>query len=177
MKTTLPTIGLFGTCGRSTWRGPFMDHYNRESISYFNPQVENWSSELAKEEARHLAQDAIILFPVLAETYGGGSLAEIGFSVAQAMRFDDRRDFVLLIDPKPDPSLDVDNPDLSLSRVAFKESCRARALVLEHLKSLGLQNVFLVPTLEEMFNVSLALWWATQARLGIDKFSLRGLQP
>lgn len=177
MKTILPTIGLFGTCGNSTWRKPFMDYYDKESIAYFNPQVPDWNPAFAKEEAKHLAHDGIILFPVLAETYGCGSLAETGFSIAQAMRYDDRRDFVILIDPTPDPSLDIDNPDKRLSRVAYKESCRARALALEHLKGFGLRNAFFVDTIDQMFNVSLTLWSSMMVRLEItDQFSLAALQ-
>ena len=175
MKTILPEIGLFGTCGNSTWRQKFIDTYIERGIPFFNPQVPDWNPEFAKEEARHLAHDGIVLFPVLAETYGCGSLAETGFSIAQAMRFDDRRDFIILIDPKPDPSLDTDNPDQRTSRVAYKESCRARALCIEHLKGFKLRNVYVVGTLEEMLNLSLVLHENLLRVLGVQYYSLAEL--
>lgn len=124
-------IGLFGTCGNSKWRDPFMEKYKELGIKFFNPQVEDWKPEDAAIEAEHLANDAIILFPVTSETYEIGSLSETGFSILQSIRLDDRRDFVIMIDPKPDQSLEKENA------VAFKESCRARALVIQHLKNLG----------------------------------------
>ena len=81
-------IGLFGTCGNSIWRNDFIAKYNALNINFFNPQKEGWTPEDAQIEAEHLAEDSLILFPVLSETYGLGSLVETGFSVAQAMRLD-----------------------------------------------------------------------------------------
>ena len=155
------TIGLFGTCGKSTWRKRFIDNYESRSINYFNPQVDNWKPEDAEIEAKHLATDSIILFPVLGETYGWGSLAETGFSISQAMKMDDRRYFVLLIDKQPEESLQS-NPEL------FKESCRSRALVRAHLNKVSLPNVFFVDTLDQMLTVSLKLNKAVEILNSID---------
>ena len=71
--------GLFGTCGTTTWRQEFIDAYKDFAIDYFNPQVADWNPELAVLEAQHLVHDDIIVFPVTAQTYGTGSLAETGF--------------------------------------------------------------------------------------------------
>ena len=79
-------IGLFGTCGNSRWRDAFIEKYKELGIAFFNPQVEDWTPDCAVEEARHLAEDRIILFPVTSETYGIGSIAETGFCVLQAIR-------------------------------------------------------------------------------------------
>ena len=155
------TIGLFGTCGKSTWRKRFIDNYESRSINYFNPQVDNWKPEDAEIEAKHLATDSIILFPVLGETYGLGSLAETGFSISQAMKMDDRRYFVLLIDKQPEESL---RSNLEL----FKESCRSRALVRAHLSKVSLPNVFFVDTLDQMLTVSLKLNKAVEILNSID---------
>ena len=149
MKTT---IGLFGTCGGSKWREPFMDAYNKLNISYYNPQVENWKPEDAVEEAEHLANDSIILFPVTSETYALGSLTEVGFSLLNAIKLDDRRDFVVMIENKLDDSLTDEN--------LRKESLRARALAIQHLKKMKLSNLFLVPDLEKMLEVSITLYHA-----------------
>jgi len=163
MEDRHPCIGLFGTCGSSRWREPFIARYRSETIPFFNPQVENWQPELAAVEARHLAEDELILFPVTAETYGTGSLAECGFSILNAIRLDDRRDFVILVEQTLDPSLD--------DPVAAPESRRARALVLEHLRKLALGNVYLVETLQEMLDVSLVLYQAALLRAPLTRLN------
>lgn len=157
------TIGLFGTCGGSRWRERFIECYNKEGISFFNPQVIDWKPEDAAEEARHLAEDQIILFPVTDETYAGGSLAETGFSILQAVRLDDRREFVIMISRNLVDTLD--------DQIARKESLRARALVNEHLRKLKLPNVYMVDSLEEMLEVSLRLHPVAVIREELSKFN------
>lgn len=115
------TVGLFGTCGGSKWRDPFKARYEELGIKYFDPNKEDWKPEDAEEEAQHLVEDEVILFPVTGETYGSGSLSEVGFSILQAIRLDDRRDFVILIESELDEALS--------DETARKESLRARALV------------------------------------------------
>lgn len=153
------TVGLFGTCGGSSWRVPFKKAFDAMGIAYFDPQVENWEPSMAAVEADHLAEDEIILFPVTGETYGTGSLCEAGFSILQAIRLDDRRDFIILIERELNPSLD--NP------VAAKESLRARALVKKHLEKLRLSNLFLVDSLPQMLSISLELYRAAAIKKGL----------
>lgn len=154
MKRLL-TIGMFGTCGDSTFRQELLiPAYEARGISYFNPQVADWKPELAEVEAMHLASDQIILFPVLAETYGLGSLGEVGFSIAQAMRFDDRRDFVFLIDPVVSDELQAQDSKMA------KESNRMRALQRQHILRMDLPNVYLVNSLLDMLAVSMRLYEA-----------------
>jgi len=43
-------VGLFGTCGGSTWRNKFIERYNNEDIMFFNPQVEEWDPSMAAIE-------------------------------------------------------------------------------------------------------------------------------
>lgn len=157
------TIGLFGTCGNSKWREPFIREYKRIGVSFYNPQVENWTPECAVEEAQHLAEDAVILFPITRETYGTGSLAEVGFSILNAIRLDDRRDFVVLIDQ--DLAADLNDA------VARKESLRSRALVMEHLRKLRLTNVYLVDTMDEMLEVGLMLYRAAEMKEPLTRFN------
>jgi hypothetical protein len=140
-----------------------MERYQREGISFYNPQVDDWKPEDAIEEAKHLADDAVILFPITSETYGTGSLAETGFSVLNAIRLDDRRDFVILIEQKLDEQLD--------NAVARKESLRARALVREHLKKLRLSNLYVVDSLEEMLEISIILFRAAEMREPLRRFN------
>lgn len=159
------TVGLFGTCGGSKWRVPFMARYEREGIAFFNPQVDDWKPELAIVEANHLANDQVILFPITSETTAIGSLSEVGFSILNAIKLDDRRDFMILIEQKLDDS--ITDPPIR------KESLRARALVLQHLKKLALGNVYLVETLEEMLEISVTLYRAAEMREPFKKFTLK----
>lgn len=164
MKKNFLTIGLFGTCGNSKWRNIFMKKYNEKGIKYFNPQVDNWEPELARVEAEHLANDKIILFPITSETYGMGSLSEVGFSILNAIKLDNRRNFIILIDNILDKQLN--NKEL------IKESLRARTLIKQHLKKLNLSNIYIVDSLEEMLNVSLILYNSEKIKLSITKYSI-----
>jgi len=144
------TIGLFGTCGGSTWRDQFMAVYAMSGISFFNPQVDDWTPEMADIEAQHLVEDEIILFPVTGETAGLGSLAETGFSMFQAMKTNMNRYFVFMVEPECDPA-HVTDP------VLVKESRRARALVRAHLRKNTHPNVFVCDSLMQMLDVSIQL--------------------
>lgn len=149
-------IGLFGTCGGSRWRDAFIKRFTMDGVKFFNPQVENWTPLCAVQEAKHLTEDLIILFPVTSETYGCGSLAEIGFAALQVVKSDGQRDLVVMVASDLDPSLD--NP------VAKKESSRTRTLVAEHLKKLGFSNIHVVDSLERMLELSLRLHKAAMPR-------------
>lgn len=146
----IPTIGLFGTCGRSKWRDHFIQRYETLGINYFNPHVPNWDPSLAEIEADHLINDEIILFPITSETYATGSLAETGFSVLSTVKSSNDRYVIIMIDQH----LDEDLTDENLT----KESLRGRALVKAHLEKLNLKNVFFVNTLSEMYLTSIDLY-------------------
>jgi hypothetical protein len=149
-------IGMFGTCGKTTWRKElFIPSYEKmglvEGKDFFNPQVEDWKPEMARIEAEHLSEDSVILFPVTSETYGLGSLAETGYSILQSIRLDDRRDLIILIDEKLDEKLMED-------KEKAKDSLNARALVKQHIKKLTYSNLYVVDTLEEMRDLSVVLY-------------------
>jgi hypothetical protein len=151
MENIMICIGLFGTCGGSTWRNEFIKKYQALNIEFFNPQVDDWKPELAEIEAEHLVNDEIILFPVTSETYGTGSLAETGFSIMQAINSNANRSVVLMIDNFVKDDLIAANP------LTTKESLRARALVRAHLKKNIHNNVYIVESLDEMYEVSIKL--------------------
>lgn len=154
------TIGLFGTCGGSTWRDGFMQSYDQHGIDYFNPQVEDWDPSLAEIEAEHLANDEIILFPVLAETSGLGSLGEVGFSILQSIKLDVSRNVIVMIEK-----------DCTIEDEAVrKESIRARALVTAHLRKLKYPNVYSVEKLPDMMLLSLELHAVETLRKGLDRY-------
>ena len=159
-------IGLFGTCGSSKWRDEFIEVFDNASIQYFNPMVENWKPEDAEIEAEHLAKDNIILFPITSETYGVGSLSEVGFGVLSAIKLDDRRDFIVMIDM-------VLSDELMKDEDRAKESLRARALVKQHLKKQNLPNVYLVDNLEDMGEVAITLFRSNVIRNEMKKFSIK----
>lgn len=161
-------VGLFGTCGDSTWRDAFEYVYKEAGINFFNPLVEDWKPEDAVVEAEHLANDNIILFPITKETYGVGSLSEVGFGVLSAIKLDDRRDFVVMIENELIPELMED-------KERAKESLRARALVLQHLKKLNLPNVYLVDKLTDMLDISTTLYHSNKVRSEVSKFSMKEL--
>ena len=156
-------VGLFGTCGGSKWRDAFMSKYQELGISFFNPQVDDWKPEDAEIEAQHLADDKVILFPVTSETYGTGSLSEVGFSILNAIKLDDRRSFVVMIDKNLIPELD--------DPTARKESLRARALVFQHLRKLRLSNLYVVDSLGEMLDVSIKLYRAAEIVFPLEKYN------
>ena len=154
-------VGLFGTCGTTTWRREFIDAYDNLAIAYYNPQVDEWKPELAQLEARHLVEDDIVLFPVTAQTYGTGSLAETGFSILQVLHSvqhaQSHRKVIVYIDPGLDAELVAQNP------VAAKESTRARALVAAHLGQIQDPNVYVVDSMQAMLALSIKLYPAVAA--------------
>lgn len=144
------SIGLFGTCDKNRWRDPFMARYDAEKIPYFNPMVDNWHPGLVADEAKHLAEDEIILFPILGWSYGEGSLSELGFGPLKAMRQNMNRSFVFLIETEMHERLtDADR---------VKASMRSRKLLLGHLKELDAPNIHVVRTLDTMLESSLELF-------------------
>ena len=150
------TVGLFGTCGGSTWRDPFMKMLEEQGIAYFNPQVDNWTPDLADIEAWHLANDRLILFPVTDETFGFGSLAETGFSLQSALALNTNRFVMLYIAPAVNPALAASSPEQA------DASRRARKLAMAHLAKAQNPNVFVVTSLEEMQAKTLRLFAALE---------------
>jgi len=146
------TVGLFGTCGNSTWRESFIEVYDNKGIDYFNPVKDDWKAEDAKIEANHLANDEIILFPVTDETLGLGSLGEVGFSILQAIKLDSNREIVVMI---TDDLNDVAKGYFEESMI--RESIKMRALIKAHLNKLNYPNVYLVDSLNDMLMVSLEM--------------------
>ena len=63
-----------------------MKKYDEMGISYFNPMVDNWHPGMIEEENYFLNYGEIVLFPILAESLGTGSLGEIGFSIQNVLR-------------------------------------------------------------------------------------------
>ena len=156
-------IGLFGTCGSSKWREKFINRYKTKSISYFNPQKDNWKPEDAVIESEHLLSDDIVLFPITSETFGTASLAETGYSIINAIKSNENRYVIIFIDKKLNPLLHLENP------TAAKESTNSRTIVLEHLKKLNNKNIFVVDSLETMLELSIKLYKVYETMMKIRK--------
>ncbi|QQS19493.1 hypothetical protein IPL85_04405 [Candidatus Saccharibacteria bacterium] len=154
-----PCIGLFGTCGDSTFRQDlFIPEYDRLGIPYFNPQLPagTWRPECSADEADHLAFDVVQCWPVTGETYGAGSLTEQGYSILASLRSESPYPkFVLpMIELELNPSLD--------DVVAMNESIRARKLAVAHMALNASPNVFMVTSLEQMLETSVTLYGVAQ---------------
>lgn len=146
---------MFGTCDSSQWRLPFIKRYDKERIAWFNPDAgENWHPGMIEEENFHLNNDEIILFPVLAESLGSGSLGEIGFSVQNVLRNiqNGRRQFLIAL-------IDDDCTDMRKTEDERKRSIKDRKLVKSKLKQqVSCPVITLVNTLDEMMELSLSLY-------------------
>lgn len=144
------TVGLFGTCDGIRWRDPYMKYMDDNKIPYFNPMVDDWSPDLAHIENQHLLNDEIILFPVLKESLGFGSLSETGFSILQAIQSPKQRSVIIFIDSNCEPIKQYDANIIKLS-------CNARQLVKTKIELINNSNIFLVNSLEEMWDRCLRL--------------------
>lgn len=159
----MKTIGLFGTCDKSTWRDKFIETYDQKGIKYFNPVKKDWRPEDAKNEAYHLSNDDIIVFPITLESPGFASLAEIGFVVSSAI-LNPNKKVIIMIDPEYAPDFSsrpysVYNSGALIQVYSEVEgSNRVRTLVKEHLTNINLNNIHVVDSLVEMLNLSVTLW-------------------
>lgn len=145
-------IGLFGTCDKNRWRDPFMSKYDELGIEYFNPMVDDWNPGMVPLEAKHLAEDEVVLFPILGWSYAEGSLSEMGFGPLKAMRQNINRSFVFYIEMELHERLT--DPD------RCKASLRARKLVLGHLEEVAASNIYVVRSIDEMLEVSIKVFQA-----------------
>lgn len=155
-------IGLFGTCDNIPWRVPFEAKYKELGIKSYNPVLENWSEilEMSRkglcpnptvEENYWLNNAEIILFPVLKDSLGSGSLAEMGFSVQRVIRNimnGDQQFLIGLID-----DICTDERKTEAER---KQSTKDRALVKSKFKeNVSYPVITLVDTLDQMMHMSL----------------------
>lgn len=146
-------VGLFGTCDNSKWRDAFINYYVDNNIDFFNPDAgDNWHPGMIEDENRHLLEDDVILFPVLSESLGLGSLGEIGFSVMNVIRNIENgsnQHLVVMIDDECTSEKATDSEK--------NHSNRTRKLVKSKLLKVTHPYVIVVDNLEDMLTVSHAL--------------------
>lgn len=152
-----PCVGLFGVCAETTWRAEVaIPALEAAAIPYYNPQLAPgaWHPGCLDAERWHLANDPVVLFPVTSDSYGQGSLAELGFSVLRAV--DDNPGVVVaVIDLELDPALD--------DPARREDSLRSRRLVRAHLAGRTGAALHLVDTVGEMVEVGIEAWRAYAA--------------
>lgn len=149
IKNLSTTVGLFGVCEKTTWRRQFIQTLVNADVNFFNPQLPEgaWSPEFAPIEAKHLGNDGIIAMMISDDSYGFGSLAEVGFALlnsAPGRADDDYQDLVVYIAPEVSVALQEADPAMA------KASNRTRALVRAHLKRVEEADfdVYIVDSLE-----------------------------
>lgn len=80
-------VFLGGSCNPTTWRTvkaiPFLEKY---SISYYNPQVDDWSPELMKVENYHKDTATILLFVIDNETRAVASCTEAAYYIGKGRK-------------------------------------------------------------------------------------------
>jgi hypothetical protein len=149
------TIGLFGTCDNSKWRLPFIEKYEELGIAYFNPDAgDSWHPGMIPMENYYLNHAEIVLFPILAESLGTGSMGEVGFSVQNVLRNiqNGRRQFLIAL-------IDDECTDMRKTEEERKRSTKDRALVKSKLAAqVSCPVITLVNTMDEMLVMSLELY-------------------
>ena len=127
-----------------------MAKYDSLGIPYFNPMVDDWHPGMVPLEAQHLAEDEVIVFPVLGWSYAEGSLSELGFGPLKAMRQNRNRSFVYLIETELHERLT--DPE------RCKASLRSRKLLLGHLKEIDAPNIYVVNSLDLALGCTIDLY-------------------
>jgi len=157
------TVGLFGTCDNSKWRDDFIEAYGELGVDYFNPDAgDNWHPGMIEDENKHLLEDDIILFPVLAESLGLGSLGEIGFSVLNVIRNIEEGSTQHLI-----VMIDDDCTSTKASESEKEHSKRTRKLVKSKLLKVTHPNVIVVRNLNAMLVASQGLLKVEELRINV----------
>lgn len=144
-----PTIALFGTCGGSTWReDKIIPYFEEHNINYYNPVVSNWTPECAIDEAKHLANDEIILFVINEETSGMASLMEAMCACVRAVSTKQQK-VLLYICKNVSKECEEKEP------YVFETSNRCRVLALEHMdKFTEIDNIIIANSYEELLELS-----------------------
>lgn len=128
-----PHLFLGGSCNPTTWRRdiaiPMLDAFG---VSYYNPQVENWSPELVALEAAAKTEAVQVLFVIDHQTRAVASMLEATELVASTRRPGD----VLLVIHDITDGTQIDGQtitgrelkDLNRARTYLRELATARGL-------------------------------------------------
>lgn len=145
-------VSLFGTCNNSNWREEVMSRLAAANIEFFNPVVPDWKPEHAVNEAKHAAEDAVIMLVITGETTSIASMAESGWLAAHAIQRG--QSLVMVLQDMPAETEPVDDT---------KRNNKARNLLRQHIKSLNSPNVFLCETIEAAADMAIQLMMGEHA--------------
>ena len=146
-------VFLGGSCNPTTWRHEHaIPHFQSHFVSFYNPQVEQWTPELVQIEHQAKESAALLFFVIDHDTRSLAAIAEVCYLAAR------RRNIVVVINPMPDDSREtkffqqkscVDEHD---NRHDYNNVCHARRTLRILLRSLN------VPVFDQ---IRLALEYAT----------------
>ena len=89
-------IFLGGTCANTTWRNELIPLLESQNIDYFNPVVEDWTSECQqKEEDEKNNKCDVHLYVITKEMKGVYSIAEVINSAWQSVLYGPHVDYVI----------------------------------------------------------------------------------
>jgi hypothetical protein len=131
-----------------------MKKYDELGIAYFNPMIDDWHPGLIVEENYFLNYAEVVLFPILKESLGTGSLGEIGFSIQNVLRNiqNGRQQSLIAL-------IDDDCTDERKTQAERERSIKDRELVkTKFKKNVSCPIIQLCNTLDEMLELSLEMY-------------------
>ena len=160
-------IGLFGTCGKSKWRYPFIVKYTNLNIPYFNPQSLPSIPERSKIEAQQLNENDIIIIAITNEEYSIASLSEVGIALNKTVQNNEKNRILVYIDSEIMPELN--NKEMKSA------SLRARKILAQHLRFTPV-NVIVVDNLDELLRNSIFIYRTELIMRSLDEM-LESMTP
>ncbi|XP_050665334.1 uncharacterized protein LOC126965665 isoform X2 [Leptidea sinapis] len=123
-------VFLGGSCNPTTWRSDIaIPMLNKMGITYFNPQVDDWSTELLEVEHRAKAEARALLFVLASETRAVAACVEAAHLAAAP------RDLLLVLRPYARHQMiggetitDQEYVELSRARATLQEVVERRGL-------------------------------------------------
>ena len=70
-------VFLGGSCGNSNWRDDMEQYLKAGGLTFFNPVVEDWNEEAAKEEISHRNSSPFCLYVLSPKVVSLYSVAEV----------------------------------------------------------------------------------------------------
>jgi len=124
-------VFLGGSCNPTTWRTDIaIPLLKKAGVSYFNPQVENWTQECVEIEAREKADADVLLYVIDGETRAIASMLEATEAIVS------KRATVLVIIGVP---FDAIIGGYSISNTEVKDLNRARIYLTDIAKRNGVK--------------------------------------
>lgn len=112
-------VFLGGSCNPTTWRKdiaiPLLEKHN---ITYYNPQVDEWSDDLLEQENFHKANAKYLLFVIDNQTRAVASLVEASYYIGKG------RNIILVVHEIKEPTdtiLPGELKDLNRGRTYLKD--------------------------------------------------------